>query len=319
MHLPPSGAVTEVVDHREEADVNAVKPSKILVPTDFSEGAACAFPYASALARRHRSELVLLHVVTGHSDYVTDNERLGAYEETILEDARSRMAELRIGVTEAIPVRREVAAAWSATAGILSFAERERPDLIVISTHGHRLVAQVLLGSVARGVIGSALCPALCVRGDHTGMLDAARHDVAIQRVLVPSDLSERSRMALRVAIECVRHYGAQLHLMYVVHVDVPPELLVALSKHTFELDDETLSHIDTRLQALQREVDPEIDKVVTLVDKGSPAKRIAAYASARRVDLIVVSRKGLGNTPHVLGGVVERLLHDAPCPMLVV
>ena len=64
--------------------------------------------------------------------------------------------------------------------------------------------------------------------------------------------------------------------------------------------------------------MDPAIDRVVSLVEKGSPAKQIARYAQAFEMDMIVLSRKGLGDSPHALGGVVERLLHDAPCPMLV-
>ena len=53
---------------------NAVKPAKILLTTDFSESASCALPYALGLARRHDSELVVLHVIVGDSEYVKDRD-----------------------------------------------------------------------------------------------------------------------------------------------------------------------------------------------------------------------------------------------------
>jgi nucleotide-binding universal stress UspA family protein len=299
--------------------MNAVKPAKILLTTDFSDNATCAFQYAVRLARRHGSELVVLHVVTGHSEYLEDNELLRSYEKIARERATARLARLEFGSDTGINVRREITCAWSAKEGILAFAQKEKPDLIVISTHGHRLVARMFLGSVARSVITEAPCPVLCVRCDECGMLDERTEEIQIGRILVPVDLSEQSRTALKLGIEFARTYDAQLHLMYVVHVDVPSDLLSEDSTRYFDLDDDLHSHISSQLDAFHREVATGVTKVVTMVAKGSPAKRIAEYAASHEVDLITLSRKGLGGTPHGLGCVAGRLLHDACCPTLVV
>lgn len=47
---------------------------------------------------------------------------------------------------------------------IAAFAESERPDLIVMGTHGHSSLGNVLLGSVVTGVLARCKIPVLLVR-----------------------------------------------------------------------------------------------------------------------------------------------------------
>ena len=297
---------------------NAAEPALILLTTDFSENAACAYPHAVSLARRHGAELTILHVVTGHSDYLADSEILRSYEKIIRDKATERLAHLELPGQDGLQVRREIVSAWSAKDGIVAYAQEVKPDLIVLSTHGHRLAARLILGSVANSVIGMAPCPVLCVRCGGKGMLNDAGGAIRILRILVPVDLSEESRAALHLAVDFVKNHAAQLHLMYVVHVDVPLALIADDAQPKFDVDQRMHSRISSKLQDFHREVDPGIEKVVTMVEKGSPAKRIAHYAESNSVDLIIVSRKGLGKTSHALGCVAGRLLHEAHCPILV-
>lgn len=300
-------------------NANAVEPSKVLLTTDFSESASCALPYAMGLAKRHGSELIVLHVVAGDSEYVKDSEFFKSYQRESREKAFAKMKHIEFAGNKDLNIRREITTGWSAKDGIVDFAKAEKPDLIVISTHGHGVVGRFFLGSVARSVTAEAPCPVLCVKCSGSGMLDDKREEINIERIMVPVDLSEDSRVALKLAVEYTQAYKAQLHLMYVVHVDVPKALLSDDSMELFELDEKLHSRINTRLQDFHREVDPDVEKVVTLVEKGLPAKQIAYYAESNSVDLIIMSRKGLGRTPHTLGGVVGRLLHEAPCPILVI
>lgn len=298
---------------------NAVNPAKILLTTDFSDNASCAFPHAVALAKRHDSKLQILHVITGYSEYARENEQLRSYEQTIRAVAKERLDRLELAGEGTINLRRELISAWAAKDGIIEFAETERPDLIVMSTHGHGPVARIFLGSVARSVIAVAPCPALCVKCAESGMLDGEGEGIRIKHIVVPVDLSEESHAALKLAIEYARFYDARLHLMYVVHVDVPPSLLSEDSMRYFDLDEDLRSVISKRLKEFQQEVDPDTDKVVTMVEKGSPAKKIARYAESNAADLIILSRKGMGGTPHGFGSVAGHLLQEAHCPVLVI
>jgi nucleotide-binding universal stress UspA family protein len=51
-----------------------------------------------------------------------------------------------------------------AAEAIAAFADAERPDLIVMGTHGHAALGQVILGSVGSGVLARCNGPVLFVR-----------------------------------------------------------------------------------------------------------------------------------------------------------
>lgn len=54
-------------------------------------------------------------------------------------------------------------------------------------------------------------------------------------------------------------------------------------------------------------------------VRRGSPADEIVRYAEEHDVDLIVMGSRGWGEMHAVLlGSVSERVLHTAPCPVLI-
>jgi len=60
-----------------------VKLSSVLVATDFSAASDKAVLYATAIARRHRSKLFLVHVVTSRSEgALMDGWRAGQQEIT---------------------------------------------------------------------------------------------------------------------------------------------------------------------------------------------------------------------------------------------
>lgn len=54
--------------------------------------------------------------------------------------------------------------AGHAVEAIAEFAAREKPDLIVMGSHGHSALGNVILGSVANGVIARCASPVLLVR-----------------------------------------------------------------------------------------------------------------------------------------------------------
>jgi nucleotide-binding universal stress UspA family protein len=57
-------------------------------------------------------------------------------------------------------------------AEILDCARTDSADLIVIGSHGHGALAQMILGSVADRVVRQAPCPVLMVRNAQAGALD---------------------------------------------------------------------------------------------------------------------------------------------------
>jgi nucleotide-binding universal stress UspA family protein len=144
--------------------------SRILVPTDFSEGADAALAYAKTLAGCLGASLHLLHVFTDPYGpamympevYVPVPEQA---RERALEDARARLAE-RLDDEEQAYFRGSRTIVTGLTAKqIVTYAADHGITLIVMGTHGRRGVAHLLLGSVAEHVVRTAPCPVLTVRG----------------------------------------------------------------------------------------------------------------------------------------------------------
>lgn len=59
---------------------------------------------------------------------------------------------------------RTASAHGTAAVAIAEYASKEKPDLIVMGTHGHSPIGNVLLGSVATGVLARCKQPVLLVR-----------------------------------------------------------------------------------------------------------------------------------------------------------
>lgn len=53
----------------------------------------------------------------------------------------------------------------SSSDGIVTFANNNNVDLIVMGSHGRTGLRKIVLGSVANGVIGHAKCPVLITKG----------------------------------------------------------------------------------------------------------------------------------------------------------
>jgi nucleotide-binding universal stress UspA family protein len=146
----------------EELPLTTARFRRILVTTDFSEGATDTLAYALSLAEQNGSQITLLHVVDKIIEGVAV-DLSGWYQKPSVEgvqkqledlvpaDARSRCDVVtRIGT--GVPYR-----------VILGFLEDEKVDLVVMSIHGKGLVDRALLGSTAERVVRGASCPVLLI------------------------------------------------------------------------------------------------------------------------------------------------------------
>lgn len=136
----------------------------LLVAVDFSKSTDSIVRKALALARANAARTSLVHVVEfAHVDL--SNELVMpqelALDQELLELAEGRLQALadKHGLSaDQLFVRQ-----GSTKREILSLAEQEAVDLIVIGSHG-RSGLQLLLGSTANAVLHGALCDVLAVR-----------------------------------------------------------------------------------------------------------------------------------------------------------
>jgi nucleotide-binding universal stress UspA family protein len=124
--------------------------------------------------------------------------------------------------------------------------------------------------------------------------------EITWQRICCPVDYSERSRAALRVAVDLARRFGAELTLL---HVEEPAHAGDAAT-----------------LEAWRREAAAAGARVVTATASGDPQTVIAQFANDHAVDAIVMGTHGRTGRAHALvGSVAETTVRRARCPVMVV
>jgi nucleotide-binding universal stress UspA family protein len=141
---------------------------------------------------------------------------------------------------------------------------------------------------------------------------------VDIKTILVAVDGSEYSDKAVQYGSEIGPPLGAEVLLLYVV-----PMLVSATPYHDTVSDQPFLAlqkvgeDILTRSKKLAEENGCE---VTDLISHGDPASRIIEIAEEREVDIIIMGSRGVSGIKRLfVGSVSDKVMKDAPCPVLVV
>jgi nucleotide-binding universal stress UspA family protein len=284
---------------------------RILFPTDFSDGAALAFPQAAALAAWHDAELHVLNVVEGAAP---PEETLPASLD-VLHGWLGRASDA--GPTEefdldALSLVQNQVDDDSAAERIVAYAAAEDIDLIVMSTHGRRGVQRMLLGSVTEEVVRTAPCPVLAVRSDG----DEAPSPI-VRRILVPVDFSDASSAAVRHANALAQTHGAEIDLLHVVEQVVYPSAYGV--EPAYFPTQEVLGRVERTLGEMAREGLAHGDVSASAVVGYAPLT-ILDHADEHDIDLIVIATHGRSGLDRMLlGSVTERVLRRASAPVFIV
>ena len=137
---------------------------RVLVATDFTASADAAWTFAVDLAVAQGAELVLLHAAHRLAPGATYRHRQD-------HDRQMARALAEIGDRVAVPISRGVTARGIVLSGeasqvITETAKAEAADLLVVGSHPHTALDQILIGSVAERVVRAASCAVLVVKTD---------------------------------------------------------------------------------------------------------------------------------------------------------
>ena len=135
---------------------------KILVALENTRSDRSLVPHIAELGRRLGSALLLVHVA---DSWVARNyDRLKLAESEEMKDDRRYLEETATWLRgEGLTVSVKLALGDPPTE-ILRTAREEHCDLIAMTTHGHRLIGDLLLGSTIHKVRHQATMPVLLVR-----------------------------------------------------------------------------------------------------------------------------------------------------------
>jgi nucleotide-binding universal stress UspA family protein len=197
-----------------------------------------------------------------------------------------------------------------AASAIVEDAERWRPDIIVVGSHGRGQVASAVLGSVAAEVVDHSPCPVLVARTR------------AVSRVVLAYDGSSDADAARRVVATGI--FAAPIRVVSVAHVAGPlvsgvsvgvrDEVIAAHREELARMREEHANLAERAAQGL-RDVGLEATPDVRV---GIAGDEILA-AAGNEGDLIAIGTRGrTGLERLLLGSVARKVLYGAKCSVLV-
>lgn len=292
---------------------------EIVVATDFSQTTTLIIDRAIDLARRHASEIALLHVMQPDLPTLASPEmivvppdfadRLRAASNDALAQQAERIRAAGVRVTTHLEhgVPAQCITARAAALGA---------DLIMIGARGHTRFEHLLLGSVVESVVRTARQPVLTIHpGDR-------RPVEPVGTLLFPTDLSSDSEVALSTAIRLLaRRQQSKILLVHTFHL--------APSVVPFTGFGEAVPpyFVENAQQIAEAAVQPVVDRlrrqgfeVEAVIERGDPAEVVIALAAEREVDVIAIgthTRSPLRR--FLLGSTTLRVVEHAPCPVLTV
>jgi len=140
-----------------------------------------------------------------------------------------------------------------------------------------------------------------------------------IKKIFCPTDFSEPSFEALKVAEEIALHFSAELVLVHVVTpISVDP---VYMDPTSFDLplfEKERENSAKKAMEKLAKEkLSPKI-KTKTIIVQGDAAYQIVELSVEEKADLIIIATHGLtGWRKVIFGSVTEKVIRLSNCPVL--
>lgn len=141
-----------------------------------------------------------------------------------------------------------------------------------------------------------------------------------LKRILLATDFSAGSDVAVPYALDLARRYGATIYLMHVIY-DIEREL--SWYPTQVRLDDYYKDMEASANEEFRRLVEGRLEnygKVECVLLRGIPDQEILKYAEENAMDLIVMGthgRKGLDRV--FFGSTASTVIKQAGCPVLSV
>jgi nucleotide-binding universal stress UspA family protein len=281
----------------------------MLVPVDFSERCLGMMPYVRVIAKCHKAEVILLHVLnpiyaipeTGVSAPALVPVPRWVFAEKTKDLEKFATSELR-----GLPVRRLVYEGIPEIQ-IAALTKEEDVQLVVIPTHGYGVVRRYLIGSVAAKILNDVSCPVLT--GAHLEKQEPLA-DVKLLNIVCAIDLSPHSGDTLAWADRFAKDFEARLSLVHVIP-RIRPSLYVTFTSR-LKQEWEEIARKD--VEKLQAEVDAH--SVGICIQEGDVAHEVCSFANSIGADLLII-----GRSPHEgrLRTNAYPIIRQASCPVLSV
>ena len=143
------------------------------------------------------------------------------------------------------------------------------------------------------------------------------RIPTAVKRILVPTDLTDESERAIEFGLVLAKFFGAHLTLLHVYKQPYAVQYL--RGPYAYDAVLQERMYFVNALNSIAEEVRKRYADCDTEFRDGVPCQEIVNMARERDMDLVVISTHHYNWLTRLAYGCdAERILHDAPCPVLV-
>lgn len=281
------------------------KYKKIIVAIDGSDTSIHALRETFRLATNEKSWITVVAVsppYEGDLDMVGVGNLLSAMKRPY-EKALSRAREVASRDRALIKTVLEEGEAYER---IVDLASSENGDLIIMGRKGLTHLDKALIGNVTARVIGYSHRDILVVPNNTA---------VGWENILVATDGSRFSDVAVEHAINFAKAYGGRLKVLSVVNV--PAETYGESPK----LVDDLVNRAKGYVEAVgKKSSDAGIPSETFIKEAEEAYQAIIQIAKEQEIHTIVLGSHGRTGLKRLLmGSVTEKVIGNAPCPVLVV
>ncbi len=277
----------------------------ILVPLNGSGEGKRVIPFVRDLAPRFGSEVHVLGVGIGNKQ-----RRVNRMLEQYIDEVAGNLDNDDIKAKSVILYGRPADK-------ILSYAEENNINLIIMATRGRGGITRWWLGSVAERVISEAHIPILLIRSRRISKMEAEEKS-ALLNIITPLDGSNIGETALPQVEVLATATGASINLLQVIAspADVEAKFNSNAKKQTTDLHASGEEYLKNIAEGLNKKGITTKYEVIN----GDPANVIVDLAGQRKDSIIAMSTHGRsGIARWVLGSVADKVLRASDTPIWLV
>jgi nucleotide-binding universal stress UspA family protein len=283
---------------------------RVVAGVDWSDAAFAAVEQLGLLYRP--KEVTLVHGVDlGLFEYpiVAEAANLQGYDifrKSMFDAGCESLERAATMLPEDVPKPRRLCEFGKPARFLLDTASTLSADLIVVGTHDHSRVAELVLTSVSHRVLLHASQPTLLVKGQ-------AR---LIRRVLIAIEGRTDGK---KICDWLMRHpFRAPVDAMLLTAIPMLPVVEDSPATAFVSWSEEVVRQAEGHVRVFAEELPGERFKTSHQVTKGDPAAVISE--ASRDFDLVVVGSHGReGLDRFLLGSVSHAIVHHVACPVLVI
>ncbi|MDH3697266.1 MAG: universal stress protein [Flavobacteriaceae bacterium] len=267
----------------------------IIVPIDFSEQSENALQVAASLAKKHNSEILVLHMLELNEAMISASEGFHPEQTVFL----LKLAEKRInefldkpylkGVEKITPIIKH----FKVFGEVNEIAAKHNGDLIVMGSHGSDGLKEIFVGSNAEKVVRNAEIPVLVIKKQH--------EDFNVENFVFACDYKDESLEAFQKAKTFTEKLGANLHMVY---INTPGDHFLS-TKDAYEKVNDFLSKAGAGTG-------------VDIYNDYSVEKGVLNYCESIGADVIGIPTHGRKGLSHFfMGSIGEDIANHAQLPVI--